>query len=72
MKTSQCKGCGKPIVWAHIMKDGKRTGKKVPLDPRPAVYRLKSWDDEEYEATQALQIEGMVSHFSTCPKASNF
>mgnify|MGYP001591430335 FL=1 len=73
MKTSPCKGCGKPIVWAWILKEGKRTGKRVPLDPRPAVYRLVSgWDVPEYEAQQLLQVEGMVNHFATCPEADQF
>ena len=73
MKTSPCKGCGKPIVWAWILKEGKRTSKRVPLDPRPAVYRLVSgWDVSEYEAQQLLQVEGMVNHFATCPEADQF
>ena len=74
MKTSPCKGCGKQIVWAFITRNGERTGKRVPLDPRPTIYTLRpnGFDAEEYEAKAILQVEGMVTHFATCPKASEF
>ena len=73
MNTTTCKGCGKPMVWAHIVKDGKRTGKKVPLDPRPAVYRIiTGFDAVEYEAEMTTQVNGMVSHFATCKDANKF
>lgn len=73
MRTSFCKGCKKPIIWAHIVKEGQRTGKRIPLDPRPVIYRLTSgWDATEYEAQAILQTEGMCSHFVTCPKANRF
>jgi len=72
MRTSPCKGCGKLLVWAFIVKDGRRTGKRIPLDPRPIVYQIGSFDKEEYEAKQLTQAEGMVSHFNTCPYANQF
>ncbi len=72
MRTSSCKGCGKEIVWAFITKNGTRTGKKIPLDPRPLIYRVGAFDQFEYEATPISQAEGMVGHFSTCPKANEF
>ena len=72
MRTSLCKGCGKPIVWAFITKNGARTGKRVPLDPRPIIYKINSFDEPVYEAKSILQADGMVSHFNTCPKASDF
>ena len=72
MKTAVCKGCGKQIVWAFITRNGERTGKRVPLDPRPVVYKVKSFDDAEYEAQAIPQAEGMVTHFATCPKADEF
>ena len=72
MKTSLCKGCNRPIVWAHIVKNGQRTGKKIPLDPRPVIYKVGDFDKEEYEAQSILQKDGMCSHFVTCTKASEF
>ncbi len=72
MKTTPCKGCGKPMVWAHIMKNGTRTGKRIPLDPRPIIYQIGSFDVEEYEAKPLPQVEGMVSHFHTCKDANKF
>lgn len=75
MRTSDCKGCGKKIIWAFIVKAGVRTGKRVPLDPRPVVYRMAGnggFDASEYEAEALLQVNGMVNHFATCPNASKF
>ena len=73
MHTTPCKGCGKPMVWAYIVKEGTRTGKRVPLDPRPIVYRLLGgFDSPEYEAQALPHVEGMVTHFATCPNANEF
>lgn len=65
LKTTPCKGCSKPIVFA-VLSDGKR----VPLDPRPPVYDVTEYPDGTYAATRSL--ESMVSHFATCPKANDF
>lgn len=65
MKTSPCKGCGKPIVWAKTLE-----GKMIPLDPKPPIY----WVEDDGNGGQACHRirEGMVSHFSTCPNANDF
>lgn len=61
------------MVWAHIVKDGKRTGKRVPLDPRPVVYRVISgFDVPDYEVQAIPQVDGMVNHFNTCKDANKF
>ncbi len=64
MNFSVCKGCNNNIVWG-ITEDGTR----IPLDPRAAVY-----DVEEVEGVvQATRDRtAMVTHFATCPKASDF
>jgi hypothetical protein len=73
MRTTPCEGCGKPMVWAYIVKDGVRTGKRVPLDPRPVVYRLVGgFDALDYEAQAITQADGMVTHFATCRDANKF
>ena len=66
MKTVPCKGCGKPILWATDEK-----GTRHPLDPRAPVYSFNGGDlDGEFKVHRA---EGcFVSHFATCPKASDF
>ncbi len=69
-KTSPCRGCGKPIVWAH-----KPEGGVIPLDPRPPVYKLiHSYDEQTKQTTLRCErkLQSMVSHFATCPKANDF
>ena len=59
-----CKGCGRKIVWASDEK-----GTKIPLDPSAPVYELL------VEGSTLCRRTGrhvMVSHFATCPKASDF
>lgn len=65
MNVSECKGCGKPIVWAT---DDK--GQKIPLDPRAPVYNVLS--DSPATCKRSLPDTAMVSHFATCPKANDF
>lgn len=68
MKTTACKGCGNPIVWAV----NPATGKRVPLDPKAPIYRVVELPNGECEALRESDGELMVSHFSTCPKANDF
>lgn len=75
-KTGTCRGCGRAIVWAW-----DESGKAIPLDPRPPVYRVSEHPERSapactrlispFEADGALQ-GFMVSHFATCPKANDF
>ena len=67
MKESKCKGCGAPIVWGIC----NVSGKKIPLDLRPQVYRLSEQEGEVLAIRQSSTVFG-VSHFATCPKANNF
>lgn len=63
MDLAKCRGCKAPIYWAISPK-----GKKIPLDVRAPVYR-------EDPGRPGHLIEGedhYVSHFATCPKASQF
>lgn len=57
-------GCGRPIVWAEL-----ESGGRVPLDPRAPVY---SYTMHEDRIVASRNKGAMVSHFATCPKASNF
>lgn len=63
-KTSPCRGCGAPIVWGKTDE-----GTRVPLDPKPPVYRVREdlggYAIERVEAT-------FVSHFATCSSANRF
>lgn len=70
-----CKGCGKRIEWAETI-----DGKTVPLDPAPPVYEVyKQAKDGSLTVRLVPLSDGprkirthMVSHFATCPKASDF
>ena len=66
MKSTPCRGCGRPIVFA-INKD---TGKPIPLDPKPPVYGVVEEADGEI-VCKRLEL-AMVSHFATCSKANEF
>lgn len=77
---SICKGCGARIVWA-VTEDGK----KIPVDPKPPVYKLfwahphpitkapvAAWRVAAVDL-QGSDPEGYgVNHFATCPKAIQF
>ena len=73
MITVPCKGCGAPMVWVTTP-DGRR----VPLDPRPSIYRVApiAGSMVAYLVTgkeDPLPNDGgkyMVSHFATCPAAA--
>lgn len=67
MKTTPCKGCGKPIVFADTM--DKKT---IPIDPRPPVYRAVTMSDDGTPLIVERAMLHYVSHFATCPKASEF
>ncbi len=46
-------------------------GKRIPLDPRPPVYQIGAVAIDA--GTPITRDYGaMVSHFATCPKASQF
>lgn len=57
MRTSDCKGCGEPIVWMKT-----DAGKNIPVDPESIVD----------EGATVFDPDQMVSHFSTCAKADEF
>lgn len=55
--TTNCRGCGQPMVWIKSPK-----GRPIPCDP--AVITV---------VTDAGEVvKGRVSHFATCPKAKDF
>ena len=59
-----------PATGTAITKKDGTTG-RVPLDPRAPVYLVEF--NEDGDAVSAVRATGAyVSHFSTCPKASQF
>jgi hypothetical protein len=79
VKTTPCRGCGKPIAWIQTAE-----GTRVPLDPRAPVYQivgapLAPFGPYVGMRSPVMFTDGdetfngaMVSHFATCPKASEF
>jgi len=66
---TQCRGCGANILWAHITREDGSEG-RVPLDPSAAVYRIRR--DAFGGISAERDRECLVSHFKTCPRASDF
>lgn len=66
MNETPCKGCGRTIVWG-ITKEGI----KIPLDPKPPVYEFEDVEPGDHHLVARNKL-AMVSHFATCPKASQF
>lgn len=66
METKNCKGCGKPMIFAI-----DTNGTTQILDPRPPIY---GYLGERPDGTPLVrQIpRAWVSHFATCSKASEF
>lgn len=63
--TSKCKGCGKLIRWEQTP-----DYKNIPLDVSAPVYALI---EQQGKPTVVVRTHlCFVSHFSTCPKASDF
>jgi hypothetical protein len=61
---TNCKGCGRPIIFAR----NTQTGALMPLDANVPVFHARDYNGEIICAP----IDAMVSHFSTCAKASEF
>ena len=62
MIETKCKGCGRKMLWGKTVE-----GKSIPLDASAPVYRL-----DKVKGTVERSQEFFVSHFSTCPRASDF
>ena len=60
LPTRPCRGCGKPILWG-LTPDGKR----IPLDPVPAVYHY-------LEGSCQRLPDAYVIHFATCKNANDY
>jgi hypothetical protein len=67
---SNCKGCGKGIIWGVTLE-----GKKIPLEECKHVYVGVNTNypigTNDFEITKPPVVI-WISHFLTCPKANNF
>ena len=73
---SQCRGCGREIIWLHM-----RSGKHMPVDPEPVFVAGDGKDTfitDEGETIRGTASEmdtgtvGFVPHWATCPAAEQF
>lgn len=64
---SKCKGCGKTICWGT-----DESGKRIPLDPVPPCYEADAATQAGGSGKCRRRHDVMVSHFATCPNASDF
>lgn len=64
---SNCRGCGKEIIWGVNLE-----GKKIPLDPAPPVYVSMGNTGITNGMVVTRDPDAMVSHFATCPEANEF
>lgn len=63
---SNCKGCGKAIIWAV-----DENGKTIPLDKSAPVY-IETGVGHMRGIGVKRDKRGYVSHFATCSKANEF
>lgn len=68
MSVSTCTGCGKEIIWIVARSADGTKDVKIPLDPSAPVYEYDPVNPTRGERTKTAA----VSHFKTCPKASQF
>lgn len=68
MKRSACKTCGRAIIWVSAPSTDGKSLVKVPLDAIAPTYRVLDADSEPAVAARADDV--FVSHFATCPQAS--
>lgn len=67
--TTECRGCGKPIVFVHAV-NAKGEMVKVPLDPSAPVYVRQPDGEGGAVWAQDTTKQLLVSHFATCSRAS--
>jgi hypothetical protein len=69
VKTTLCRGCGKPIVFVVVQKEDGEEGRAI-LDFRAPVYEVVTDGDDRTIVRRSKTAA--VSHFATCPKANEF
>lgn len=62
-----CRGCGAPIFFAETP-----AGKLMPLEEKELLVAEVVTDPATGKASITRQVRGHVSHFASCPKASEF
>lgn len=66
MKTVPCKSCRKLVCWVETAK-----GKRMPIDPVPSPIGTLVLDDRGVAHVDTRPGRAkFVSHFATCPNAS--
>ena len=66
MTQRKCKACGRELTFASTPE-----GKVIPLDMSAPVYELE-YDPDAGKYLAVRTSSAHVTHFATCPKASQF
>lgn len=66
-KLSECKSCGKPIVWAITT-----TGARCPLVANYERYEEKTIKVRDGVEVKIISVPAKASHFADCPQAQQF
>ena len=61
--TGACRSCGASIVWVEYVVTGKRHPYNPPIEVRPTT---------RVDGTRTIAEIDAVSHFATCPQASQW
>jgi hypothetical protein len=64
---SVCKSCGAPIEWAEMV----ASGRKMPFDGEIVAVRTEH-EPGSHRLIEIVDLAVSISHFATCPNASNF
>lgn len=68
LSSVKCTGptCSRKIVWGTL-----EDGRKIPLDPRPAVYQIVGYQPNGDPILQRSRT-ALVGHHATCPDVGRF
>jgi hypothetical protein len=64
--TTRCRGCHAPIVFAEIV----RTGRRMPFNEPLIALRTRHDNNSGWRLVEEVDLD--TTHFATCPQARQF